>query len=70
MTTYVYETIPANENEDPQFFEIQQNAQDAPLTVHPDTGRPVRRVILGSYGTLSKSETSAGEACGPGCCCE
>jgi len=26
---------------------------DKPLTKHPETGEPIRRVVLGGYGTLS-----------------
>ena len=69
MTTYVYETIPAHENEAPKYYEIQQSMHDAPLTKHPETGEPIRRVILGGYGTLTKSAPASGNDCGPGCCC-
>lgn len=69
MTTYVYETIPQNEGEEPRFYEIQQSMKDAPLTQHPETGEPIRRVILGGYGTLSKTNDSASTDCGPGCGC-
>ncbi len=71
MTTYVYETIPSNENEEPKFYEIQQSMKDAPLTKHPETGEPIRRVILGGYG-LMKAENGNSEAggdCGPSCGC-
>lgn len=69
MTTYVYETIPTAENEEPELFEIRQSMKDEPLTRHPETGKPVRRVILGGYGTLTKSGSSAGDSCGSGCGC-
>ncbi len=75
MTTYVYETIPQNEGEKPEYFEVKQNMQDAPLAKHPETGQPVRRVILGGYGVLksggpAKPESSEGNCCcgGTGCC--
>lgn len=70
MTTYVYETIPAKAGEGPRFFEIQQAMKDAPLTRHPETGEPIRRVILGGYGLMKKDSAGGGEnACGPGCGC-
>ena len=73
MTTYVYETIPAKAGEKARYFEIQQSMKDAPLTKHPETGEPIRRVVLGGFGTLSsKSSTrSSGSGCGcnPGTCC-
>lgn len=70
MTTYVYETIPADGKGKPKLYEIQQSMKDAPLTHHPETGESIRRVILGGYGTLTKSEDSgAGDSCGPKCGC-
>ena len=42
MPTYVYEVIGAERGER---FEIVQKMTDAPLTVHPQTGQPVRRVF-------------------------
>jgi predicted nucleic acid-binding Zn ribbon protein len=38
---YVYETITTGER-----FECHQSMKDDALTTHPDTGEPVRRVIL------------------------
>lgn len=73
MKTYVYETIPQKEGEQPEYFEIEQGMQDAPLTKHPESGRPIRRVVLGGYGVLSsapkESEADEGGCCGgTGCC--
>jgi len=70
MTTYVYETIPSNENEEPKLYEIQQSMQEDPLTKHPETGEPIRRVVLGGYG-LMKADAAQPEGgdCGPGCGC-
>jgi hypothetical protein len=45
---------------------------DKPLTKHPETGEPIRRVVLGGYGTLSsKGSADSGSGCGckPGSCC-
>ncbi len=72
MTTYVYETIPQKKGEKLRYFEIKQNMNEPPLTKHPDTGEPIRRVVLGGFGTLSskKTEVSSGGGCcsGLGCC--
>lgn len=52
MPTYVYETIPQHENEQPVRFEVRQSMKDAPLASHPDTGKPVRRVPIGGTGLM------------------
>lgn len=44
MPIYVYELITDSE-EDGERFEIFQAMSDEPLTKHPETGRPVRRVV-------------------------
>jgi predicted nucleic acid-binding Zn ribbon protein len=69
MTTYVYETIPAGENEEPRFFEIQQSMKDEPLKTHPETGEPIRRVILGGFGLMKSDKVPPAGSCGPGCGC-
>ena len=74
MPIYVYETIPRNPGEKPAIYEIEQSMNDAPLTAHPYTGQPMRRIILGGLGILSSTsgKKSAGTRpgdCGPGCCC-
>jgi predicted nucleic acid-binding Zn ribbon protein len=76
MPTYVYETIPQIEGETPQRFEVRQSMMDAPLTRHPDSGAPVRRVILGGTGLMGGGASSAssslgggGGSCGSGCGC-
>ena len=52
MTTYVYETIPDQPGVKPRYFEIKQGMKDAALTQHPETGEPIRRVVLGGFGVL------------------
>ena len=75
MTKYVYEAIPTKASEAPRYFEIPQDESDAPLTKHPETGEPIRRVVLGGFGTLSSKPSTSGEkdaassCCGPKCCC-
>jgi predicted nucleic acid-binding Zn ribbon protein len=44
MPIYVYETIPADDSPGEQ-FEVFQSMADEPLTKHPETGQPVRRVL-------------------------
>ena len=70
MATYVYETL----GEKPLRFEVQQSMNDKPLTRHPKTGEPVRRVISGGLGVMGTSRAAApasGAACcgGGGCGC-
>ena len=74
MTTYVYETVPQKAGQKPRHFEIKQSMQDAPLTKHPETGEPIRRVVLGGFGVLSSGKAAdqsspANSGCGPGCGC-
>lgn len=71
--TYLYETIPAQEGEEVKRYEIQQSIHDDALTVHPETGERIRRVILGGWGLITgkTSAPSSGESCctpGGGCC--
>jgi len=69
MATYLYETIPDSDSEEPVRFEYQQSMNDAPLTNHPTTGLPVKRVITGGYGfnvtgsAQSAPVPSAGDSC-------
>ena len=68
MTTYVYETIPSKAGQKARYHEIKQRMSDAPLTKHPETGEPIRRVVLGGFGTLtSKPETSSCGCASGGC---
>ena len=72
MTTYVYETIPSRAGEKPRYFEIKQAMDARPLSKHPETGEPIRRVVLGGFGLLSSRApvaSSSGGCCGgTGCC--
>jgi len=72
--TYLYETIPTQPGEKPKFFELKQSMKDAPFTHHPETGEPIRRVILGGWGLTSKMTASGSQSgddcgCGPSGCC-
>ncbi|MCS6969874.1 MAG: zinc ribbon domain-containing protein [Planctomycetota bacterium] len=76
MPTYEYETIPQRPGEQPVRFEIYQPITAAPLTQHPETGVPVRRLISGGLGIVTESKTAAAAppcgqgACGLGAACE
>ncbi len=78
MPTYIYETIPQFEGDLPKRFELKQSMKDSALTQHPDSGQPVRRVIVGGTGVMGGSggsaSTSSGKgsssgSCGTGCGC-
>jgi putative FmdB family regulatory protein len=66
MPTYEYEVIDSAER-----FEVRQSFNDAPLTKHPKTGVPVRRVISGGMALIATGNgesESPGPGCGPGSC--
>ena len=44
MPTYVYQEI-LEDGQDGDVFEVVQRMADDPLTAHPTTGRPVRRLL-------------------------
>ena len=44
MPTYVYQVI-NDDGSEGETFEVFQKMADEPLTRHPETGQPVRRVI-------------------------
>jgi len=48
MPTYVYQVI-REDDESGEIFEVVQSMRDDPLTHHPETGEPVRRVIQPPY---------------------
>ena len=60
MPTYVYEVI-GDDSERGERFEIVQAMADEPLTAHPETGQPVRRVFLppAIAGKFSPMKTDA-----------
>jgi predicted nucleic acid-binding Zn ribbon protein len=45
MPVYVYRVIPTDPQVSEERFEVRQSIHDPPLTQHPETGRPVQRVI-------------------------
>jgi predicted nucleic acid-binding Zn ribbon protein len=73
MPTYVYEIISPNSGAEPSRFEVFQRISDAPLTIDPDTGKPVRRVVTVGVGiklkglkrsTIVNKKSAAATACG------
>jgi len=67
MPIYVYEAISRKSGETQKRYEIKQGMLDKPLTSHPETGEPIRRVILGGLGVLS-SPGKKNRAGNPGSC--
>ncbi len=61
MPTYAYEVIEPD-GSDGEVFEVVQHMKDDPLTEHPETGQPVRRVYLppnlGTKHTEGKSKAT------------
>ena len=58
MPTYVYAVI-NDDGTDGETFEVFQKMSDPPLTEHPETGKPVRRLIQAPNiaGRWSESRT-------------
>lgn len=69
MPTYVYETIPRKPGAKARRFEVNQSMNDAPLTAHPETGEPVRRIIAGGYGFIAQKAPAPTGPCGNQCGC-
>ncbi len=71
MPIYEYETVPATAGEIPERFEVRQSMSEAPLTAHPETSVPVRRVLSGGLTTFTGATPAAspGAGCGATNCC-
>lgn len=54
MATYIYETVPQKKGQKPRRFEVEQKMSDPALTHDPETGLPVRRVITGGSGLVTR----------------
>lgn len=54
MATYVYETIPQKKGQKPRQFEVEQKMSEPALTHDPKTGEPVKRVIIGGSGLVTR----------------
>ena len=65
MALYVYQVV-ESDGSDGEVFEIMQRMSDAPLTVHPESGKPVRRLIASPnavtrYGAANLSNDRLGK---------
>lgn len=56
MPVYVYETIPVG-GASPRCFEVSQRMSDPELIEHPETGEPVRRIIMAPALALKHSSS-------------
>ncbi len=54
MATYLYETIPQKKGQKARQFEYVQSMKDPALTHDPESGLPVRRIILGGSGPVMR----------------
>jgi hypothetical protein len=71
MIIYVYETIPESPGAKARHYAIKQNRGDAPLTIHPQTAEPIRRVVLGELGELTlpdRERPADDDSCPPRSC--
>lgn len=76
MPTYLYETLPADPAQAPERFEVKQSMKDAPLACHPETGVPVRRVLVGGFAPMGLAKQAPSKPAAPrshpggcSCCC-
>ena len=75
---YLYETVPNAEGAEVTRYEIKQSIHDQALDRHPETGVPIRRVIVGGIGLITGKSASSkpaiskashgGCGCGSGGC--
>ncbi len=75
MPVYVYKNLQTGD-----LFELQQSISESAMTVHPETGAPIKRVVQpvgiafkgsGFYATDSRGQSkkeSAPACAGPSCC--
>lgn len=67
MATYLYETIPSRPEETPEQFEHWQSMKDDALTHHPETGVPVRRLVIGGFAPMGTRKMKVRSAASTGC---
>jgi predicted nucleic acid-binding Zn ribbon protein len=65
MPTYIYESVPESCCQEPEHYEIEQASDAAPLTHHPETNIPIKRVVIAG-SELIKDKGSC--CCGNGEC--
>lgn len=75
MPTYVYRVVGKPEGDPSAYFEVRQAMTESALTVHPETGEAVERVIcapmIGGHAAAPAAPAAAKPAHrhGPGCGC-
>lgn len=50
MPTYIYETIPSRPGGKVRRYELWQSMKDDAYTRHPETGEPLRHIVIGGVG--------------------
>lgn len=68
MPTYIYESVPESCCQEPEHYEIEQDGDAPPLTEHPETKVPIKRVVIGGR-ELVKDDSGGSCGCGTGECC-
>lgn len=68
MPIYLYETVPCPDSE-PEHFEIEQPETEPPLTHHPETSEPIRRIRIGNEFLTKRTAPADQGCCGPEGCC-
>jgi len=77
MPIYVYETLPTAAEAAPERFEVRQSMAEPPLTQHPESGVPVRRILSAGLvivnspqgGACGTPRAVSNGGCGSGNCC-
>lgn len=69
MPTYIYESLPDSCCQEPEHYEIEQEADAAPLIQHPETNMPIKRVVIGGQELVKADGEGGSCGCGPGKCC-
>lgn len=57
MPIHIYEDIPQTPGEEPRYCEVEQRMTDEPLTAHPETGVPPRRVFSDGFSVGTGGKT-------------
>lgn len=72
MPTYLYQVVSDEAGAEPEVFEVRQSMRDEPLSRHPATGEPVRRIVTGGFGLMkvrSGPTSVSAHNHDPGGCC-
>ena len=69
MPKFIYESVPESCCQEPEHYEIEQEADAAPLTHHPETNEPIKRVVIGGQPLVKDDGEGESCCCGPEKCC-